>query len=200
MDFHQRPGGPNSFLAGQLLERRQYMQGQETARDSKLLALAEHLRSMRFNVKTGVKLDDQPIAIMAQRARIQIERVCLAEEFFMVSHFDHLDRALLSDYSRKCFKYALRNRRIPLPWGWPAVHFATCYAVAMVPAAHSALTSSLTRSEPVLRWWYSHEFPIVWDLAEGRLYYPRITADIFYGGHGAQVQERVALEVLVPVA
>ena len=176
------------------------MQERSTAGDSKLSALAEHMRSMRFNVKTGVKLDDQPIAIMAQRARIQIERLCLAEEFFMVAHFGHLDRAGLNDYSRKCFKYALRNRRIPLPWGWPAVHFATCYAVAMVTKADGALTSSLARNEPVLRWWYGHEFPIVWDLAEGCLYYPRITADIFYGDHGAQVQERVALEVLAPVA
>lgn len=174
------------------------MQGQETAGDSKLSALAEHMKSLHFKVKTGVKFDDQPTAIMARRARIQIERLCLAEEFFMVSHFDHLDFASLKDYSRKCFKYALQNRRIPLPWGWPAVHFATCYAVATIPAADGALTSGLTRIEPILRWWYGYEFPIVWDLAQGRLYYPRVMADIF--GRAAQMQERVALEVLAPVA
>lgn len=174
------------------------MQGQQTVGNSELLALAEHLRSMCFDVRTGVKIDDQPIVIMGRRARFQIERLCLAEEFFMVSHFDRLDFAGLKDYSRQCFQYALRNRRIPLPWGWPAMHFATCYAVAMVPAADGGLTSGLTRIEPILRWWYGHEFPIVWDLAQGRLYYPRVMADVF--GIAAQMQERAALEVLTPVA
>ena len=173
------------------------MQGQDTAADSKLSALAEHPRSLRFNVKTGIKFEDQSAAITARRARVQFERGCLTEEFLMVAKFDSLDYTILNAFSRKCFRHALRNRRIPLPWGWLALHFATCYAVAMVPATDSALTSSLTRSEPILRWWYGNEFPIVWDLSTGCLYYPEATLGY---GRVADMQRRVALELLAPVA
>jgi hypothetical protein len=159
----------------------------------------EHLCSLGFTVRTGVHFDDQSLILVARKARFEVERGSLTEDFFFLAQFDRLDVVVLRDYSRKCFRYALKNRRIPLPWGWVAIHFAMCFSVAKVRGVDDALASHVRRSEPVWRW-RGFEFPVVWDAATKGLYYSEATTEFpDISSRSWDLLRKTALRVLAPV-
>ncbi len=159
---------------------------------SKLSALAEHLRSLRFNVKTEVQFDGRAIAIMARKGKFAL--LTRVEYFFFVTEFDVLDLATMKSYSRKCYDCAAKNRRVPL-----SLFCTVSYSVALVHGVDDAMVSTLRKSEPIQHG-SSFEFPIVWDLSTGLLCYSEATAEFpDVRGLNWDIWRKTALEVLAPV-
>ena len=161
--------------------------------NSKLAQLTEHLRSLRFNVKTGVLFEGQSFAIVARKGGFEL--LTRVERFFLVSYFESLNSAAMKAYSRKCFDYASRNRRVPL-----SVFCTVSYAVAAVHGVDDALASAVRRNEPI-KHWSSAEFPVVWDLESGLLVYSEARVEFpDLRGLDWDMWRKTALEVLAPVA
>jgi hypothetical protein len=163
------------------------------AGQSKLSALAEHMRSLNFTVQTGVQFEGQTFDIAARKGRFEL--LTRVEYFFCLAQFGVLDLASLKSYSLKCYDYAAKNRRVPL-----SLFCTVSYSVALVHGVDDAVVSTLRKREPIQHG-SSFEFPIVWDLSTGLLCYSEATSELpDVRGLNWDIWRKTALEVLAPVA
>jgi hypothetical protein len=159
----------------------------------------KHLRSLGFTATENVQYKGQLFLVVARRARFELGMLRITEDFFIVAKFDRLDAAILKEYSRICFKYAVRHGKIPLPWGMQTIHFAMCHPVAMVSGVDDALASTVAKTAPPGHW-SGCEFPVVWDTATGRLYYSEVTDTVGVRNVSWDLLRLTTLEALAPVA
>jgi len=161
--------------------------------------LVKRLQSLGFTTTENIQYNGQSLAIAARRVRFELGMGRLTEDFFIVGKFDRLDSAILKEYSRICFKYAVRHGKVPLPWGMQTIHFAMCHSVAMVSGVDDALASSIAKTPPPWHW-SGCEFPVVWDTATGRLCYSEVTDTVGVRNVSWDLLRLNTLEALAPVA
>ena len=159
---------------------------------SKLSALAEHMRSLNFKVKTGVQFEGQPFAIVAWKGGFEL--LTRVEYFFFVTQFDVLDLSTMKSYSQKCYRYCAKNRVVPL-----SVFCTVSYSVALVGGVDENVAATVRRNEPT-KHWSSAESPIIWDLSTGLFHYSEATTEFpDLRGLDFDMWRKTALEALAPV-
>jgi hypothetical protein len=161
--------------------------------------VVKRLQSLGFTTTENIQYNGQSLAIASRRVRFELGMGRLTEDFFIVGKFDRLDSAILKEYSRICFKYAVRHGKVPLPWGMQTIHFAMCHSVAMVSGVDDALASSIAKTAPPWHW-SGCEFPVVWDTATGRLCYSEVTDTVGVRNVSWDLLRLNTLEALAPVA
>lgn len=103
-----------------------------------------------------------------RRSRLELSKFGNAEYFFTFAEIPNLTPQKLLGYSGAAFQFALRNKSFPLPCGFFESVF--CFAVVITANLHPELARSIRDTAPV-KHWAAFEMPIVFDLANGGLYY-----------------------------
>ena len=130
----------------------------------------------------------QGFKFVARRSRLEITKFGNAEYFFTFAEIPNLTPDVLLGYSASAFQFALRNKNFPLPCGLFESVF--CFAVAISANVHPELAESLRAAEPI-KHWSAFEMPIIFDPANGGLYYFEKTpvwGAAYYAGFRREIQ------------
>jgi len=138
------------------------------------LEVVERLRTLGFSIKADVRYRGQSFALVAKRTTFEIERFGFVETFFVLAGINIRDATTLKEYSKKCFAYASRSSRMPLPRG--LFRSTVCYSVAICYGADAAVANAVKNTEPP-RHYSATEIPVICDLEAGQLYYLERTPD-----------------------
>lgn len=145
-----------------------------------------------FDCTQDVAYGDETFLCVARRARFELGKFGFAETFFVFGEFSSVDTRALTEFSGKCFKYALSAKRVPLPRGLFESVF--CYSVALVDRVDDAVASAV-RSQAPARHWASAEIPVVYETESGALHYFEKTpvwGGAYYAGFRKTIQELLA--------
>lgn len=145
------------------------------------LNVVQRLRAMKFSVVSNIHYGDYAFAHAGTKAKFEIEKFGFAETVFTLSEFDSVDDSTIWGYSMASFAYALRGRRIRLPW-FAFGHNAYCYSVAVAYGV-DCTTANMVRSVQPPRHWRGCEIPVICDLDTAQLHYFEKTPDwgVFWG-------------------
>ena len=131
-------------------------------------AVIPSLSTAGFDCVRDVSYDHQTFPCVARRTRFELTKFGFAETFFVFGERSSLDTAALREFSRTCFRYALRTKRVPLPRGlFESVY---CFCVALVERVDKA-TADAVRNETPTRHWASAEIPVVYETGSSTLHY-----------------------------
>ncbi len=123
-----------------------------------------------------------------RRSRFEISKFGNAEYFFTFAEIPNLTPDVLRSYSSAAFQFALKNKTFPLPCGFFEAVF--CFAVVITANLHPQLAQSVCETMPI-KHWSAFEMPIVFDLANGGLYYFEKTpvwGAAYYAGFRREIQ------------
>ena len=124
----------------------------------------------------------------AHRSRFEPSKFGMAERFFMFAEIPNLDSAILQQFSGTSFQFANNNKSAPLPNGFFMSIF--CFAVAITENLDPQLAQSIRDTAPI-KHWAAFEMPIVYDVANGGLYYFEKTpvwGAAYYAGFRREVE------------
>jgi hypothetical protein len=122
------------------------------------------------------------------RSRFEVSKFGMAEYFFTFAEIPNLVPEVLRAYSNTAFQFAMKNKTNPLPCGFFESVF--CFAVAVTANLHPQLADSVRAAEPI-KHWSAFELPVVFDLANGGLYYFEKTpvwGAAYYAGFRREIQ------------
>jgi len=92
--------------------------------------------------------------------------------FYIFTRFSSPDISSLRDFSAKSFKYARKERGLPLPFR--LFYGVVCYPVVIVDDVDKDISEAIRREAPP-KHWLSNEMPVVYSLAFGTLHYCEVT-------------------------
>lgn len=127
-----------------------------------------------------------------RRSGFEISKFGNAEYFFTFAEIPNLTPQVLLSYSSSAFQFALNNKSFPLPCGFFEAVF--CFAVAITANVHPELAQSIRDTAPI-KHWSAFELPVVFDLANGGLYYFEKTpvwGAAYYAGFRREIQTNLA--------
>lgn len=133
-----------------------------------LALVTPRLKADGFKITEHITYKNQLFRCIAKRTRFQFEFSGFAEFFFIFAEFPTLDRAVLKEFSSKCFSYAKWHRSIPLPRGLFEGIF--CFPVALCDNANHHVTKTIRSDRPPMHW-AANEFPVIYNLKTQKLYY-----------------------------
>lgn len=128
----------------------------------------------------------------ARRTRFEISKFGMAEYFFTFAEIPNLTPDVLRSYSSAAFQLAKTNKTVPLPCGIFEAVF--CFAVVITANLHRQLAQSVCEIMPV-KHWSAFEMPVVFDLANGGLYYFEKTplwGAAYYAGFRREIQTNLS--------
>ena len=123
-----------------------------------------------------------------RRSRFEISKFGNAEYFFTFAEIPNLTPEVLRGYSSAAFQFALKNKSFPLPCGFFEAVF--CFAVVITANLHPQFAQFIRDSAPI-KHWSAFELPVVFDLANGGLYYFEKTpvwGAAYYAGFRREIQ------------
>lgn len=129
---------------------------------------------------------------VVRRSRFEISKFGNAEYFFTFAEIPNLMPQVLQSYSAAAFKFALKNKSFPLPCGLFEAVF--CFAVVITENLHPHLAQSIRDTAPI-KHWSAFEMPVVFDLANGGLYYFEKTpvwGAAYYAGFRREIQTNLS--------
>lgn len=134
------------------------------------------------------KYQPQGLKYVMHRSRFEITKFGMAENFFTFAEIPNLTHEVLQQFSTTSFKFANANKSIGLPNGWFVATF--CFAVAITANLNPQLGQYIRDTAPI-KHWGAFEMPVVFDLADGGLYYFEKTplwGAAYYNGFRKEVQ------------
>ena len=156
--------------------------------NSWLQQVSQKLGANSYQPLPAEKYQPQNFKYAAHRSRFEISKFGMAENFFTFAEIPNLTPEILQQYSSASFKFANANKSTPLPNGWFVATF--CYAVAITANLNPQLAQYVRDTAPI-KHWGAFEMPVVFDLANGGLYYFEKTpvwGAAYYAGFRKEVQ------------
>jgi len=129
---------------------------------------------MKFRIQSGVTYEKYTFDYLARKKAYHATAFGFGWTCFIFCQFGNVDVATLRDYAETCFKYSLKNRLIPLPWG--LLHGVYCYAAVVTRGVQSDVADMVRNTQPPIRW-SGYVIPVICDLANGDLHYWRNEVD-----------------------
>lgn len=128
---------------------------------------------------------------VVRRTRFEFSKFGMAENFFTFAEIPNLTPDLLRSYSNTAFHFAKTNKTVPLPCGFFEAVF--CFAVAITANLHPQMAQYVRETTPI-KHWAAFEMPVVFDLANGGLYYFEKTplwGAAYFNGFRKEVQRNL---------
>jgi len=155
--------------------------------------VSQRLSSNGFNPMPPEKYQPQNFKYAAHRSRFEISKFGIAEYFFTFAEIPNLNVGGLQAFSGASFQFAKANKSSGLPDGFFTATF--CFAVAItmnIPAEFA----QYIYSTPPIKHWSAFEMPVVFDLANGGLYYftgTPLWGAAYYNGFRREIQTNLAV-------
>jgi hypothetical protein len=156
--------------------------------DSWLNTVRSRLAAAGFVILDDVAFEGRTFPVVARRTRFELTKFGFSENFFIFAEFDRLTTETLRAFSADAFRCALKRGVIPLPRG--LFESVWCYSIAVAKAVSEPTLESVQSDTPP-KHWASAEIPVVYDLAQGRLFYFEKTpfwGAAYYAGFRKQIQ------------
>ena len=156
--------------------------------NSWLRQVSQKLGANGYQPMAAEKYQPQGLKYAMHRSRFEITKFGMAENFFTFAEIPNLTNEVLQQFSTVSIKFAKANKNFPLPNGWFVATF--CYAVAITMNLNPQLGQYIRETAPI-KHWGAFEMPIVFDLADGALYYFEKTplwGAAYYNGFRKEVQ------------
>ncbi len=137
-----------------------------------LSGVTERLKADGFTIDYDTKYKDENFMCVAHKRRYQLEYFGFIGFSFVFSEFKELSVKSLWNYSAKCFEYAKRFRRVPIPFipiPYVPQDTVACFPVALVLRIDDAMAEELRWKDPP-RHWFSYNIPAVYEFATKRLH------------------------------
>ncbi|MBK7934730.1 MAG: hypothetical protein KA956_07530 [Pyrinomonadaceae bacterium] len=106
------------------------------------------------------------------RSGLEISKFGMVDRTFVFADIPSLDVPKLQQFSKAAFEFANKNKTVSLPNGLFSCLF--CFGVSVTVNADPALVHTLTASQPISHFG-AFEMPVIFDLANGGLYYYQTT-------------------------
>lgn len=157
-----------------------------------LSQVAQKMSVNGFNPLPPEKYQPQNFKYAARRSRFEISKFGIAEYFFTFAEIPNLTPEILSQYSSAAFQFAKANKTSSLPDGLFTATF--CFAVAITANVHPQF-AQIIRESPPIKHWSAFEMAVVFDLANGVLYYFEKTpvwGAAYYAGFRREIQTNLS--------
>jgi len=102
------------------------------------------------------------------RSGFEISKFGMVDRTFVFADIPELDVPKLQQYSKAAFEFAKNNKSVSLPNG------LFSFGVIITANADPTLVEALKASQPITHW-SAFEMPVIFDLANGGLYYYETT-------------------------
>jgi hypothetical protein len=152
------------------------------------MSARDRLASTGFVVLENVPFDSKSFSVVARRTRFELTKFGFSENFFIFGEFDRLTTEDFRAFSADAYRYAKQHKTVPLPCG--LFESVWSYAVAIAKAVDERTVNSV-RSDTPPKHWASAEIPVVYDLAQRKLFYfekTPIWGAAYYAGFRKQIQ------------
>ncbi len=106
------------------------------------------------------------------RSGFEISKFGMVDRTFVFADIPKLDVPKLQQFSKAAFEFANKNKMVSLPNGLFSCLF--CFGVAVTVNADPSLVQTLMASQPISHFG-AFEMPVIFDLANGALYYYQTT-------------------------
>ncbi len=126
-----------------------------------------------------------------RRSGFELSKFGVCERFFLFAEIPNLDATVLQSYSAGAFQFANKNKSTPLPNGLFSCVF--CFAVVVTENLDPQLAQAIRDSSPI-KHWSAFEMPVVYDVANGGLYYFEKTpvwGAAYYAGFRQEVKNNL---------
>lgn len=163
-----------------------------TNSNSWLQYVMQKLAANAYQPMSPEKYQSQNFKYAAHRSRFELSKFGMAENFFTFAEIPNLTPEILIQYSTAAFKFAAANKSTPLPNGFFVATF--CYAVAITMNLHPQMAQYVRETAPI-KHWGAFEMPVVFDLANGGLYYFEKTpmwGAAYYAGFRKEIQTNLS--------
>ena len=153
---------------------------------------AQKLAANAYQPMPPEKYQPQNFKYAMHRSRFEISKFGMAENFFVFAEIPNLTPEVLQQFSTASFKFAKANKSFPLPNGWFVATF--CFSVAITMNLNPQLARHIRETAPV-KHWGAFELPVIFDLANGGLYYFEKTplwGAAYYNGFRKEIQMNLA--------
>lgn len=159
--------------------------------ESWLNTVRSGLAAAGFVLLDGVEFDARKFSLVARRSRFELTKFGFSESFFIFEEFDHLTTEALRTFSADAYRCAKKQRVMPLPCG--LFESVWCYSVAITKAIDEPALASVRSATPP-KHWESAEIPVVYDLAQAKLFYFEKTplwGAAYYAGFRKQIERHL---------
>ncbi|MGI8555766.1 MAG: hypothetical protein ACR2LT_05370 [Pyrinomonadaceae bacterium] len=163
-----------------------------TDSNSWLQNAAQRLAANAYQPLPPEKYQPQNFKYAAHRSQFELAKFGMAENFFTFAEIPNLTPQVLQQYTSAAFKFANANKSSALPNGFFAATF--CFAVAVTMNLHPQLAQYIRDTAPI-KHWSAFEMPVVFDLANGGLYYFEKTplwGAAYYNGFRREIQTNLS--------
>ncbi len=160
--------------------------------NSWLQSAAQKLAANSYQALPPEKYQPLNFKYAAHRSRFELSKFGMAENFFTFAEIPNLTPEVLRQYTSAAFKFANANKSSSLPNGFFAATF--CFAVAVTMNLHPQLAQYVRDTAPI-KHWSAFEMPVVFDLANGGLYYFEKTplwGAAYYNGFRQEIQTNLS--------
>jgi len=144
--------------------------GKEEVFDSYHAKVTDRLQKERYGLISGVQFGGYTFTYVGKRMGFEITKTGLVETSIIFAEFDGIDAKTLWDYSKACHEYALKTKKVRIPWG--PLHYSICYCVALVYGVSSAVSDEIEDTTPEY-YWKGYGVPLLYDLATSTVHYGR---------------------------
>ena len=134
--------------------------------------VTERLKEDGFIIDYDIKYKTENFLCVAHRRRYQLEYFGFIGFSYVFSEFKELSVKSLWNYSAKCFEYAKRFRRLPIPFipiPYVPQDTVACFPVALVLQIDDATAEILRYKDPP-RHWFSYNIPAVYEFTTNKLH------------------------------
>lgn len=102
------------------------------------------------------------------RSGFEFSKFGMVDRTFVFADIPELDVPKLQQFSNAAFEFSKKNKSVSLPNGLFSCLF--CFGVIVTANADPTLVEALRASQPITHW-SAFEMPVIFDLANGGLYY-----------------------------
>lgn len=106
------------------------------------------------------------------RSGFELSKFGMFDRTFVFADIPAIDVPKLQQFSKAAFEFAKQNKSVPLPNG--LFSGLLCFGVAITSNADPVLIQTLLASQPISHFG-AFEMPVIFDLANGGLYYYQTT-------------------------